>query len=54
MAREWMQAMMDEEDETPCDGDDPTRKMCSSPSLREVLPETSQMLGQRGIDLLTF
>jgi hypothetical protein len=32
MAREWMQAMMDEEDKTPSDGDDPTWKTLSSPS----------------------
>jgi hypothetical protein len=30
MAREWMQAMMDEEGKTPSDGDDPTGKMPSS------------------------
>ena len=32
MAREWMQAMIDEEDKTPSDGDDPTWKTLSSPS----------------------
>jgi hypothetical protein len=31
MAREWMQAMMDEEDKLPSDDDDPT-KTPSSPS----------------------
>jgi hypothetical protein len=32
MAREWVQAMMDEEDKTPSDSDDPTWRMPSSPS----------------------
>ena len=32
MAREWMRAMMGEEDKTPSDGDDPTWKMPSPPS----------------------
>lgn len=32
MAREWMQAMMDEEDKTPSDGDESIWKTPSSPS----------------------
>jgi hypothetical protein len=32
MAREWVQTMMEEEDERPSDGDDSAWKMPSSPS----------------------